>query len=85
MMKWTNEISSVESASRASEEELREEIKMYQKRVENLNEKVLEEADEELRENVGGFLKVSLLKESPSGSIYLFLKIINLLFSYMDK
>ena len=61
MMQWTNEIPSVELASRVSEEELREEIKLFRQRVENLSTKVFDEADDELRENVGEFLKVKNL------------------------
>ena len=61
MMQWTNEIPSVELASRVSEEELREEIKLFRQRVQNLSTKVFDEADDELRENVGEFLKVKNL------------------------
>lgn len=58
MMNWTSEISSVGPASRASEEELREEIKMFQTRVDSISEKVFDEADEELQKSAGEFLKV---------------------------
>jgi len=59
MMQWTSEIPSVEPASRVSEEELREEIKLFRERVENLSKKVFDEADDDLRKNVGEFLEVN--------------------------
>ena len=58
MMGWTNEIPSVELASRVSEEEVREEVKVFHEKIENISKKVFEEADDDLRENVGEFLKV---------------------------
>ena len=61
MMKWTNQIPSVELASRVSEEEVREEIKLFRERVKGLSKKVFDEADDELRENVGEFLTVILI------------------------
>ena len=58
MMKWTDEIPSVDLASRVSEEEVQEEIRLYRNRVESLTKQVFEDADDELRNNVGQFLKV---------------------------
>ena len=53
----------MELASRVSEEEIREEIKMYKGRVDALSKKINDEADDELKENVDEFLKVNMLRD----------------------
>jgi len=62
MTSWTSELPSVDAASRISEEEITEEISTFRCRVTNLKNKVARDVDDEFRESVSDFLKVSSLQ-----------------------
>ncbi|XP_078494238.1 uncharacterized protein LOC100182732 isoform X2 [Ciona intestinalis] len=57
MIGWTEEIPSVGLASRISDEEVRQEITIFNNRVVSLRSKVESESDDDLREHVTEFLK----------------------------
>nr|XP_002127689.1 FH2 domain-containing protein 1 [Ciona intestinalis] len=57
MIGWTEEIPSVGLASRISDEEVRQEISIFNNRVVSLRSKVESESDDDLREHVTEFLK----------------------------